>query len=108
MADRDASGRFVKGWKGGPGRPPKLVEERYRDATALGCTIEQWEKIVAAAVADCESADPSERASARNFIARVLFASESGLFPKRLPKPEISDSEDDQVRVYIPDNGRDK
>ena len=23
MADRDENGRFVKGWQGGPGRPPK-------------------------------------------------------------------------------------
>lgn len=41
--DRGSNGRFVKGWRGGPGRPPgidfrKVVEER---AAAAGVSIEE-------------------------------------------------------------------
>lgn len=44
--DRDGKGRFRKGWKGGPGRPPRLAEQAVLDAVHSSVTPEE----IAAAV----------------------------------------------------------
>jgi len=47
---RDERGRFVKGYKGGPGRPKKAREERYYEILMTACTFSNWESIVKKAV----------------------------------------------------------
>jgi len=66
---RDENGRFVKGHKGGPGRPPKEREERYYEITLTSCTFEQWKGIVQKAVEQALEGD----ATARKFLADYLL-----------------------------------
>lgn len=44
MADRDDKGRFIKGGKGGPGRP--RGEREYREALIGRVSLEEWGKVV--------------------------------------------------------------
>lgn len=46
MTDRDANGRFIKGKKGGPGRPPKATEAEYLDALKDILPLERFQRIV--------------------------------------------------------------
>lgn len=43
---RDENGRFVKGHSGGPGRPPKEREIRYREVLITTVSYEDWRKII--------------------------------------------------------------
>ena len=61
MAKRDSKGRFVKGWKGGPGRSKKDVERDYMDATIRSVTIGDWEQIVIKAIAQAKKGDTAAR-----------------------------------------------
>lgn len=62
------NGRFKKGWKGGPGRPPKARERAYLDATMSGCPPDEWVKIVRKAVADAKKGN----AVARRWLSDIL------------------------------------
>jgi len=43
LEDRDEQGKFVKGaWKGGPGRPAKTHEEKYRRIFSETITLERF------------------------------------------------------------------
>src|SRR5262245_5774318 len=44
--ERDSQGRFLPGWSGGPGRPPKAAEESYIGAFRRAITAEDLTKIV--------------------------------------------------------------
>ena len=46
MQERDANGRFVKGNGGGPGRPSKREEERYRELLKEAVSYAQWKRII--------------------------------------------------------------
>jgi len=59
---RDAGGRFAAGNPGGPGRPPRLVEDSYLLALSDAVTLDDWASIVARAVADAKKGDASARA----------------------------------------------
>lgn len=61
MGDRDASGRFVKGYKGGPGRPARSKEEKYLTKLSKRCTLKQWQEIVDAAIAQAKKGDSKAR-----------------------------------------------
>ena len=61
MAERDKAGRFVKGYKGGPGRPARSKEEKYLTTLSKRCTIKEWEKIVDTAIARAKAGDPRAR-----------------------------------------------
>lgn len=67
--ERDANGRFVKGNKGGPGRPKKEREARYMEITLSACSFSDWRKIVKRAVADALDGDHQ----ARSFLASYLL-----------------------------------
>jgi len=69
MAERDASGRFVKGHKGGPGRPKKKREERYYEIAVSAISFNQWKKIIQKAGEQAQDGD----ASARRFLADYLL-----------------------------------
>ena len=61
MAERNAKGQFVKGYKGGPGRPKKTREERYLEITKSVVTFDTWKKIVARAAMDALRGDAQAR-----------------------------------------------
>lgn len=75
---RDDRGRFLPGNPGSPGRPPKATEDEYHRATMDGCGVEDWRRIVARAVEDCESPKVTERNAARAFLLRAIFGQAPG------------------------------
>ncbi len=56
-SDRDASGKFVKGHPGGPGRPRRDTERQYLAALQEACPPETWKAIVETAVRDAGQGD---------------------------------------------------
>lgn len=71
--DRDDRGRFLPSNAGGPGRPPRVVEQEYLGVTQSKCTLEQWGTIVDRAVADATNGD----AKARDWLSRYLLPQKS-------------------------------
>ncbi len=61
MADRDSSGRFVKGYQGGPGRKPRRTEDQYLKATVDSITLADWKEIVEKAAAQAKRGDSRAR-----------------------------------------------
>jgi hypothetical protein len=57
MADRDAQGRFVKGWKGGPGRPPAASVHEHRAAMVEAVTPSDIAAIMRKLVAEALDGD---------------------------------------------------
>lgn len=127
---RDQTGRFLPGNPGGPGRVKETTEAEYHRATARGCTVEDWERIVRQAVTDCDAGNVRERNAARAFLVRVLFgqapgaliqianlAGEPGKVPAHTDPDAVRlaifkaygvdlDTLTSGVRVYLPDNQR--
>jgi hypothetical protein len=60
--DRGDRGRFRKGCKPGPGRPPAQREAEYLNVVLKACSLPRWKRIVARAVADAEAGDRFARA----------------------------------------------
>jgi hypothetical protein len=58
---RDENGRFVKGHKGGPGRPKRSTEEKYLAALSRRVTLKDWEKIIDVAIARAKTGDSTAR-----------------------------------------------
>jgi hypothetical protein len=57
-AQRDEHGRFVKGeYQGGPGRPPRAVEESYLQTLQRVTSLDQWEAIVRKAIEQAKKGD---------------------------------------------------
>lgn len=69
MADRDSSGRFVKGHGGGPGRPKKERDERFLEITLAAVTYDDWKGIVKQAVIQAKRGNKD----ARRFLADYLL-----------------------------------
>jgi len=69
MANRDDKGRFLKGWSGGPGRPPRAVERAYLDATIGSVSLADWSDIIGKAVEQARDGDDK----ARSFLAKYLM-----------------------------------
>jgi len=61
MAERDANGRFVKGYSGGPGRPKKAREERFYELTLSTVTYDKWKKVVDKALEQAIRGDSAAR-----------------------------------------------
>lgn len=72
-------GRFAKGTKGGPGRPPRATEAKYLAAMASCVSLDDWQEIVTAAVTSAKEGD----SKARQWLASYL-----------LPKPEHANLDD--------------
>lgn len=69
MAERDENGRFIKGHSGGPGRPKKEREERFKEITLSSVTYADWKEIVEKAVVQAKRGDNQ----ARKFLADYLM-----------------------------------
>jgi hypothetical protein len=61
MANRDDKGRFLPGWKGGPGRPRRAVEADYLRSLSDRVPVDKWTKIVDAAVEQALAGDHRAR-----------------------------------------------
>lgn len=68
-AVRDNRGRFTRGHPGGPGRPSRAVEVDYLHAMRACVSQEDWQRIVARAVADALKGD----ARAREWLSLFLL-----------------------------------
>jgi hypothetical protein len=68
LKGRAAGGRFAVGNPGGPGRPKRETERQYLDALRRGVPMEEWEKVVARALADAKRGD----AKAREWLSKYL------------------------------------
>jgi hypothetical protein len=82
-AAHDERGRFTVGNPGGPGRPPRPVEREYLRALNEAVSLDDWEAVVKAAVADAKDGD----AKAREWLARYLIGDE----PPRLIDLSVDD-----------------
>ena len=69
MADRNEKGQFIKGWKGGPGRPKKSREERYYGIAVSAVSFKQWRAIIKKAAEKAERGD----VQALRFLADYLL-----------------------------------
>lgn len=69
MAQRDDKGRFVKGNKASPGRPPKEREIRFYEITRSAVSDDDWTNIVQTAVRMARNGD----AQARKWLSDYLL-----------------------------------
>lgn len=70
MADgRNAQGQFVKGYKGGPGRPKRKHEDRYIRWMAQRVKKKDWDQVVDVAMANAKAGD----AAARRWLSDYLI-----------------------------------
>ena len=70
MAERDDSGRFVKGQTGNPnGRPKRRTEDQYLDAMIGRVSLKDWRDIVDAAIVKAKRGD----ARARTWLSDYLL-----------------------------------
>jgi hypothetical protein len=74
MADRDIQGRFLPGWKGGPGRPRRAVEADYLRHLAESCPLARWREICQVAVEQALAGD----AKAREWLGLYLMGKPTG------------------------------
>ena len=68
-AERDAQGRFLSGWRGGPGRPARKTEERYLQALTEEVSVDEWKKIISTAKRQAIDGDKDARA----WLSRYLI-----------------------------------
>lgn len=59
--ERTASGQFVKGHSGGPGRPRKPIEEKYLRKLSTAVTLRDWADIIERAIYDAKRGDTAAR-----------------------------------------------
>ena len=68
MPEGDANGRFTKGYKGGPGRPPRRTESEYLNITANKVPLNQWQRVVQKALKDALDGDKHARRWLSDFL----------------------------------------
>jgi GNAT superfamily N-acetyltransferase len=68
-AAHDERGRFAVGNPGGPGRPRRPIEREYLRALNEAVSLEDWQGVVRAAVAQAKEGD----GKAREWLARYLI-----------------------------------
>jgi len=67
--NRDANGRFLKGWAGGPGRPAGCQQIAWREAVAAAVTIRDIEEIVIVLMGQAKKGEPW---AVKEFLDRVI------------------------------------
>ena len=90
MAERDETGRFVKGHPGGPGRPKKEREERFYEITLSAVTFGDWKEIINKAVSQAKRGD----SQARKFLADYLIG-------PPVQKSEITGAESGALEIIV-------
>jgi len=88
---RDSNGRFSRGNAGGPGRPPRALEQDYLAAIGDVVSVADWHEIVGRALADAKRGD----SRARSWLSQYLVGE----------TPAVS-IEHRGVNIYVPSNGR--
>lgn len=88
MDGRDPHGRFKRGWKGGPGRPPRATERTYLATLAAVVTPGKWRAIVKQAAAQARRGDHQARA----WLAKYLL----GDAPPKLSRLTADDAPPDE------------
>ena len=76
MAVRQAKGKFAKGHCGGPGRPPRAVEEQYLIELRRLVPLPAWGKVVTRALADAINGN----AAAREWLSKYVLPSDPVAF----------------------------
>lgn len=66
---RTANGQFAPGNPGGPGRPKRMTEADYLNATISAVSVDEWGKVVRKALTDAKKGN----APARAFLADYLL-----------------------------------
>lgn len=94
MNDRDKSGKFAKGNKGGPGRPKRETEMKYMAALGDECPVSAWREIVKKAVEDAKEGDVQARA----WLGRYLLSDING----QAPSLGFVASEEEDAELGIP------
>lgn len=96
MASRNPKGQWSKGTSGNPkGRPARVVERAYLDATIASVSLDDWSAIVGRAVEQARDGDDKARAFLAKYLlpARVLDAGEEPsaevVFEVTIPAPRI-------------------
>ena len=72
-SNRNSKGQFVKGNKGGPGRPKRTKEEKYLTSMVRCVKLKDWRDIVQRAIADAKDGD----AKAREWLSNYLLGKPS-------------------------------
>ena len=75
MSGREVNGRFARGCKGGPGRPPRRKEADYLRALGNVVSPQDWEAVCKKALADAKAGDSRARA----WPAQYLMPDDCGL-----------------------------
>ena len=77
MIERNERGLWVRG-SASPnpaGRPPRMVEANYLDATLSNCTLSDWAEIVRVAVEDAKTGNVAARRYSREWLGRIFIPS---------------------------------
>ena len=90
MGDRDASGKFVKGNPGGPGRKKREVETDYLIALVKAVSMEDWEAIVHKAVVQARHGD----AVARKWLADYIIGAP-------VQRQEVTGADGGRVEIVV-------
>jgi hypothetical protein len=93
--ERAANGRFLRGNKGGPGRPRRKVEIEYLAALGESVTVPTWRKICRRAVDDALAGD----AAARAWLSRFLIGAVDCTLERLAAAEKIGLSVDDGISL---------
>lgn len=88
LPDRDENGRFRKGYKGGPGRPRREVEEEYKEAFLRVVSVRDVEEIITRAMRDAKKGD--------NVARKFLF---DYLVGPPIERKEITGADGEPIKI---------
>ncbi len=96
-SDRAPDGRFLKGWKGGPGRPRRAVESDYLRRLSEGVSLSAWARVVKKALEQAQAGDDK----ARSWLSKYLLGEPNEHALRNLAADEIAgiDRFEDHVQL---------
>lgn len=93
---RDARGRFLPGWEGGPGRAPAKKEERYYQLTREAVTEDDWLAIVHTTIIRAKKGDRWAREWLGNYLlGRPVQRVDASIVDQSLQILYVNDWRDD-------------
>ena len=87
---RDEKGRFASGNGGGPGRPKRVTETEYLDATIETVSLADWKKIARKAKDDAVNGD----ATARKWLSDYLLG-------KPVDKVQLTGADNEPLKIVF-------